>query len=58
MLALPCCRRCGSLDRDGGGAEGASATGSQEVPPAASTVACGGGRGMRSMSATGLVAFG
>ena len=42
MLALPCCRRCGSVDWDGGGAEGTSAIGSEELPPAASTAACGG----------------
>ena len=34
MLVLPCCRRCcGSVDWDGGGAEGASAIGSEEPPP-------------------------
>ena len=58
MLALPCCRRYSGVDWDGGGAEGTSATGSEEVPPTASTVVCGGGRGVRSMSATYLVAFG
>ena len=46
MLALPCCRRCcGSVDRDGGGAEGASATESEEPPLTASTAVCGGGGG-------------
>ena len=35
MLALPCCRRGGSEDWDGEGAEGASATGSEELPLAA-----------------------
>ena len=43
MLALPCCRRSGNVDWDGGSAEGASATGSEEFPPTASTAACGGG---------------
>ena len=32
MLALPCCRRGGSVDYDGGGAEGASAIGSGDTP--------------------------
>ena len=43
MLALPCCRRGGRVDWDGGGAEGASATGSEEeeAPPAAPSVARG-----------------
>ena len=58
MLALPCCRRCYSVDWDGGGAEGDSATGSEELPPTASTAACWGGGRERSMSATDLVAFG
>ena len=57
MLALPCCRRCGSVDWDGGAAEGASAIGSEEPPPTVSTAACGGGGRARSMSATDLVAF-
>ena len=56
MLALPCCRCCGSVDRGGEGAEGASATGSEEPPPAASAAAREGRA--RSMSATDLVAFG
>ena len=30
MLALPCCRHGGSVDRDGDAGEGASATGSEE----------------------------
>ena len=58
MLALPCCRRCGSVDWDGGGAEGASATGSEELSPTASFVACGGDGLERSMSATDLAACG
>ena len=58
MLALPCRRRCGSVDWDGGGAEGASATGSEELPLTVSPAACGGGGGERSMPATDLVAFG
>ena len=59
MLALPCCRRGGSVDWDGGGAEGASAIGSEELPPAALAAACGEGGGhARSMSATDPVAFG
>ena len=63
MLALPCCRRGGSVDRDGDAARGASATGSQkgEAPSAAPPAACGGGGGggrARSMSATVLVALG
>ena len=33
MLALLCCLRCGSVDWGGEGAEGASATGSEELPP-------------------------
>ena len=56
MLALPCCRRCGSVDLGGEGVEGASATGSEEPLPAASAAARGGRA--RSMSATDLVAFG
>ena len=46
MLALPCCRRCGSVDYDGEG-EGAFATGS-EGPSLATPVAVqgwGGGGG-------------
>ena len=59
MLALPWCRRGGSVDWDGDGAEGASAIGSQEeAPPTVSLAARGGGGGARSMSATDLVAFG
>ena len=58
MLALPCCRCCSSVDWDGGGAEGASATGSEKLPPTASTAACGEGGRERSMSTTDLVAFG
>ena len=58
MLVLPCCRRCGSVDWDGGGVEGAPGIGSEELPPTASTAACGGGGRARSMSATDLVAFG
>ena len=38
-LALPCCRCGGSVDWDGEGAEGASAIGSEELPPAASAAA-------------------
>ena len=45
MLALPCCRRGGSVDWDGEGAEGASATGSEELPPAASAATRGEGGG-------------
>ena len=45
MLALPCCRRGGSLNRGGEGAQGASATGSEELPPAASIAARGAGGG-------------
>ena len=56
MLALPCCRGRGSVDWGGKGAEGASATGSEE-PPLAASAAARGGRA-RSMSATDLVAFG
>ena len=56
MLALPCCRRCGSVDWGGEGAEGASATGSEE-PLLTASAAVRGGRA-RSMSATDLVAFG
>ena len=33
MLALLCCRRGGSVDWDGDGAEGASAIGSEEETP-------------------------
>ena len=44
MLALLCCRRCGSVNWDGGDAEGASATRLEEPPPIASTAACRGGR--------------
>ena len=60
MRALPCCRRCGSVDWDGGGTEGASAIVSEGFSPTASTPACagGGGGGERSMSATNLVARG
>ena len=60
MLALPCCRRGGSVDWDGDAAEGASATGSQEgeAPSAASSAARGGGGRARSMSATVMVALG
>ena len=39
MLALPCCRRGGSVDWGGEGAEGASATALEELPPAASAAA-------------------
>ena len=39
MLALQCCRRDGSEDWDGEGAEGASATGSEELPPVAPAAA-------------------
>ena len=46
MLALPCCRRGGSVDCGGEGAEGASATGSEELPPAVSAAARGGGGGV------------
>ena len=46
MLALPCCRRCGSVDWGSEGAEGASATGSEERPLASPAAAWGGG-GMR-----------
>ena len=56
MLALPCCRRGGSVGWDGEGVESASATGSEELPPVAPAAASGGG-GMRSMSATDLVAL-
>ena len=46
MLALPCCRRCcGSLDWYGGGAEGASAIGSEEPPLTALAAVCGGREG-------------
>ena len=47
MLALPCCRRGGSVDWDGDDAEGAPATGSEEegTPPAAPSAARGGGGG-------------
>ena len=38
--------------------EGASAIGSEELPPTASTAVCGGGGRARSISATDLVAFG
>ena len=59
MLALPCCRRGGSVDWDGDGAGGAPATGlEEEAPPTASPDALGGGGGARSMSATDPVAFG
>ena len=58
VLAMPCCRRCSNVDWGGGGAEGASAIGSEELPPTAPTTACGGGGRARSMSATDLVAFG
>ena len=56
MLVLPCCRRGGSVDGDGGGAEGTSASESKE-PHLAALAAARGGR-TRSMSATDLVAFG
>ena len=39
MLALLCCRRGGSEDWDGEGAEGASAIESEELPPAAPVAA-------------------
>ena len=39
MLALPCYHRGGSVDWDGKGAEGASAIGLEEPPPAASAAA-------------------
>ena len=60
VLALPCCRRGGSEHWDGEGAEGASAVGSEELPPAAPAAACDGGGGghAQSMSTTDLVAFG
>ena len=59
VLALPCCPPGGNVDWDGGGAEGAPAIASEEeAPPIASLAARGGGGGMRSMSATDLVAFG
>ena len=45
MLALPCCRRGGSVDWDGGGVEGASATGSEELPPRGAGRSVGGGGG-------------
>ena len=57
MLALPCCRRGDGVDGGGKDTKGASATGSEELPPAASAAARGGGERMRSMSATDLVAF-
>ena len=46
MLALPCCRCCGSVDWGGEGAEGASATGSEE-PSLASPAATGAGGARR-----------
>ena len=59
MFALPCCRHCGSVDWGGEGAEGASATGSEEPSLASLAIARGGGGGCkRSMSAIDLVAFG
>ena len=63
MLALPCCRRGGSVDWGDEGDEGASATGSKEPPPpppprGVGRSARGGGGGMHSMSATDPVAFG
>ena len=60
VLALPCCRRGGSVDWDGDAAGGASATGSEggEAPSAGPPAACGGGGRARSMSATVLVALG
>ena len=58
MLALPCCHRGDSVDWGGEGTEGASATGSEELPPAASAAAQGGRGRKQSISATDLVAFG
>ena len=60
MPALPCCRRGSNVDWDGDGAEGASATGSEEeeAPPAAPSVARGGGGCALGMSAADLVALG
>ena len=46
MVALPWCRRRGSVDGDGGGVEGASAIGSEELLPIVSTAASGGGGGV------------
>ena len=45
MLALPCCCRGSSVDWGGEGAEGASAGGLEELPPAASAAARGRGGG-------------
>ena len=39
VLALPCYRRGGSVDADGEGAGGASATGLEELPAAAPVAA-------------------
>ena len=47
MLALPCCRRGGSVDGDGDGAEGAPATGSEEAPAPPSAARGGGGGSAR-----------
>ena len=58
LLALPCCsRRGGSVDWDGGVAEGTFAIGSEveEAPPPAIRRGTG---GVRSMSATDLAAGG
>ena len=46
MLALPCCRRCGSVNWDGVGAEGASAIGSEELPQLRRLLRVGGGVGV------------
>ena len=53
MLALPCCRRGGSVDWDGDAAGGAFATGLEggEAPSAAPPAAWGGGGGGRARAA-------
>ena len=55
MLAVPCCRRCGSMDSGGKGAEGACHRVRGALPRVAG---CGVGGGGRSMSAMDLSAFG
>ena len=47
MLALPCCRRCGSLGCGDKGAEGAFATGSKGPSLASFVAVRGGGGGLR-----------
>ena len=47
VLALPCCRRNGSVDWGGEGGEGASANGLEDPPLAVPAATRGGGGGVR-----------